>query len=224
MDGYKLYAAIKKVADEMGATIHYKPESRLMRVIGGILFFNKAFMTRFTTTIGKKVYFSQRFQSEWEHENKACVLAHELVHVEDYIERPIQFTLGYLFPQILALFALLAFGGFCNLNYLWFLLCLLFLLPIPSPGRATAEIRGYSVSMAIRKWLGQYPDYEYRRFFRTFTGPNYYYMWPFKKNLEKRFRCMAAFAEANQLDKEIPVARRIYAAVRSVEEISTVAQ
>ena len=48
---------IKIIAANMGVSIKYKDNSWFMKVLSKILFFNKKFMTRFTTTIGKTVYF-----------------------------------------------------------------------------------------------------------------------------------------------------------------------
>jgi len=97
------------------------------------------------------------------------------------------FDLGYIVPQIFAMIALGALGAFWYLPMLWCLLALLFLLPLPSPVRAWAEFRGYTMSMAARYWRRGSIDWAYMRFVeRKFTGPDYLFMWPFKGLVRRR--------------------------------------
>lgn len=90
-----------------GLTVRYKPDSLFMRMIGSILFFNPEFYARYATTFGSTVYMSSL---QWVLDNPdsaKAVLAHEAVHVDDYRQHPITYTLGYAFPQGLALVGLL---------------------------------------------------------------------------------------------------------------------
>jgi len=215
MDGYRLYAEIEKVVTELGGSVHYKPESRLMKLIGEVLFFNKTFMTSYTTTIGRRIYFPRRFTSESEHLRKACTLAHECVHVDDYSRHRIVFPLSYLFPQVLALLSLLAFGVFFHLAFLWALLFLVFLLPIPSPGRREAELRGYAISMAMSYWVGRRTRPDYTPYIPIFTGSGYYYMWPFERDLQSRFEKLRAATENDTLHTHLPLAQRLKAGVEA---------
>ena len=92
-----------------------------------------------------------------------------------------------MFPQNLATFALL--GAFGN-SPLWFL-CLLFLLPIPSPTRAWLEFRGYRMTIAVwSHYLGR--EWSASRFTdsiieKNFVGSAYYWMFPFRRFLYKKF-------------------------------------
>ena len=157
--------------------IRYKDEDLLQRIIGTILFFNPAYMTRFTTTMFGKVYFVSRKWAEANPRQAWKILAHEYVHLLDDQDHPIWFSASYLFPQIKALGALVTFGAFWSP---WFLLSLVFLLalaPWPAPWRAKWEMRGYVMSMAVNYWCyGDIRDDQVEHIGHNFWGPNYYYM------------------------------------------------
>ena len=156
-----------------------KRSSFLRKLLSKVLFFNKRFMASYITVIGNKVYVPQM---PWKQNNPygaTEVLAHEWVHMKDNKRLGIVFKLLYLMPQILAPLCLL---GFWNP---WFFLIILCILPFPAPWRAKFELRGYTISMACRYWLlGRDPDYHF--FVKQFTGPNYYYMYPFEDYMRER--------------------------------------
>lgn len=169
--------------------IKFKDESPFMKFLGKLLFFNKGFMTTYTTTIGKTVYFPERAKFEANRGRYFKTLCHEYVHVMDYVQRPVRFILGYMFPQVLALLSLGAIFAFISPWFWLFLLALLFAAPIPSPGRAESEIRGYGMSCKVRVWKGEVLDANYLKWCAdAFTTSAYYFMWPFRKNVEKRLR------------------------------------
>lgn len=157
-----------------GVRVRYKDSSRLMKLIGKILFFNKGFMTDYVTTIGRTVYFPNAEAESWD------VLAHEAVHALDYARRPVRFTLGYLMPQLLAVLAIGALGAFvCT----WALLALVFLLalaPFPSPWRLARERRGYRMTVAADclKWGEKtvMADDYIHWLSDIYTGSGYYFM------------------------------------------------
>lgn len=162
-----------------GARVAFKDESLLIRLIGALLFFNRSFMTDFTTTIGRTIYLPTRACSEvdgawWE------VLAHEGVHVHDYCRAPVRFVLGYLFPQCLAALALLAIGAIWWTPMIACLGFLVALAPWRAPWRTRSERRGYAMStlceaMNVGPWYVR--SSSWRRWLRDqFTGPDYYYM------------------------------------------------
>ena len=121
-----------------------KTTSFLMKVLSVILFFNKSFMTSYISVIYPRMYVPKLPWKENDHYSAILVLAHEWVHLSDRKRFGLLFDIGYLFPQCLAFLSLLA--PFLSV---WWLLCLLFLLPIPSPTRAWLEFRGYSMTMAL---------------------------------------------------------------------------
>ena len=69
---------------------------------------------------------------------------------------------------------------------LWLIGVVVSLAPIPAPGRYWAELRGYGMSIHWAVWVGDRVRIE--RKVAQFTGPPYYFMWPFKKSVEKKLR------------------------------------
>jgi hypothetical protein len=173
-----------------GFDVKIKDDSRLMKLIAKILFFNPNFMNSFVTTIGPIVYIPRLWFTEAASGNREYpyeVIAHELVHVNDS-EKSKLFKIGYLFPQWLALIALLApiFATFFGANWWLLLWALVFILPIPAIWRNKYERRGYAMSLAVTYWkTGKFSLERCRQITEQFTGPAYYFMWPFKKSMEK---------------------------------------
>ena len=170
-----------------GFEILSKKESPLIKFVSKLLFFNKRFLTGYVTTLYPKVYVPELPWREKDHVAAMATLAHEYVHLKDRKRMWLFFNFLYLFPQNLAPFALL--GVFDN-NPWWFL-CLLFLLPIPSPTRAWLEFRGYRMTLAV--WAHFLEDKLDTGVFvnsivdRNFAGPSYYWMFPFKRFLLRKF-------------------------------------
>tara|TARA_S200002703_G_scaffold144842_1_gene138766 strand:- start:180 stop:818 length:639 start_codon:yes stop_codon:yes gene_type:complete len=163
-----------------------KQNSKLMRILSKVLFFNKKFMTNYVTVIGNTVYVPSK---QWVKDNPYAALevfCHEWVHMKDNRELGPLFKFLYLTPQIFSLMSLFSLWS----GNLWWLLCLIYLLPMPSLARSELEMRGYAVSMAVRWWvLEQEPDYE--RISKYFTSSAYYWMYPVKsgviQDLEENF-------------------------------------
>lgn len=149
-----------------------------MLILSKVLFFNKKFMTHYTTTVGNKVYVPDlSFLND--EDNAFTVLAHEYVHMCDDRRYGLLYKLIYLLPQAFALLSLLAFW---NINWLW---CLLFLLPIPSIGRTWLEYRGYSMSIACYYFLYDVkPDVNW--YLDYFTSSMYYWMCPFRSYIASK--------------------------------------
>lgn len=175
-----------------GLRIVKKEDSRLMRFLAIILFFNKGFMTEYTTTIGKTIYMpSQTLSSS----GTAIIvtLAHEAQHIWDFYRfrfMPIPWAILYLFPQILAPLALLSFLAVEYSN--WWLVSLsflIFLAPLPAPFRMIIERRGYLVSLACCHWMWNNADSTtIENVVNQFTGWEYYKMWPFYGSLTRWFK------------------------------------
>lgn len=116
-------------------------------------------------------------------------IAHETFHEYDRkkMSVPVAFFL-YAFPQILAPLALLSILAiWFGLGWLACLGFLLFLLPLPAPGRMWLEIRAYRVNMMFLKYVTQVSEEGIRgmavHYSTHFTGPNYYFMWPFRNHI-----------------------------------------
>ena len=116
-------------------------------------------------------------------------IAHETFHEYDRkrMSVPVAF-LPYAFPQIFAVLSLLSIlSVWFGLGWLACLGFLLFLLPIPAPGRMWLELRAYRVNMLFLKYVYQVAPEGLvgiaDNFSTHFTGANYYFMWPFRKHI-----------------------------------------
>ena len=167
-----------------------KKDSTLMKILNVLLFFVPNFMTRFTTTVASTVYLTDNLMNE-DSDAVISILAHEAQHVYDKNRiTAVPYTLMYLAPQILVLCSLLSILAIWFSNaWLWSLLSLVLLAPIPSPGRMWVERRGYLMSLACHSWLrGEATGFRYiNSYVKQFTAKNYYFMWPFGKSLETWF-------------------------------------
>lgn len=169
--------------------IKYKDESFLMKVISKLLFFNKDFMTGYTTTIGSTIYYPNRSFVKARPVSSAVVLLHELVHVYDSkkFTMPL-FSFLYTFPQILVLL----FFPLLFVSWKIALLALLFAAPIPSPFRMYFEKRAYLTSMYALSEMGKKMNFDpaldrqKNNFLEHFKTSSYYFMWPFN-NLSGQF-------------------------------------
>ena len=178
-----------------GFRVVKKDKSFFMKLLSFFLFFNRGFMTQYVTTIYPKVYVPSWWGKETKNKSLEIeILAHEYIHLHDRQRLGVIFNIIYLSPQI---FSLLAIGTIWNS---WFLLALLFLLPWPSPGRAWLEFRGYKTSLLMKYWIlsslspgkeriiWHYINNEALEWtLDQFTGSNYYFMFPFRSFLRKRF-------------------------------------
>jgi hypothetical protein len=175
-----LHAAISE--EIPGFAVVPKADSPLQRLIGKLMFFNRAYMERFTTTLYPKVYLGAVSVGRTDRAH-AALLAHEFVHLYDQKRSRVGFPLKYLFPQVLAL------GAIGALWHPWFLACLLALLPLPAYWRMQSELRGYAMNCAMQFWMNGYIDPDYKKFvIAQFTGWNYYRMWPDTIDMESRLK------------------------------------
>lgn len=186
IDTYVRYLATEGIQMK----IERKKDSKLMHFIAKLLFFLPNFMDGYSTTIGNTVYLKDR---TWNARNPFITLAHEAQHIRDNKRMGnVLYVFLYLSPQILALLSLLALSAIWLSNYnLLFLLNLLWLLPIPSPGRTYVETRGYMVGLVVRAWTYGYISAmdNISRSAEHFMNNEYYWMWPLdKERVEGRFR------------------------------------
>ena len=164
--------------------IKFKNNSLFMKILGFIMFFNRGFMTDYITTIGNTIYFPNQEMLKDNEISNCEVLAHELRHIQQNKKYGLLYSLGYLFPQILVIFSLL---GFFNL---WFLLFLVFALPIPAIFRMIFEREGYKTTIFVlyiylsqknanSDWVNSVINNNINFADQQFTSSAYYYMWPF---------------------------------------------
>jgi len=57
------------------------------------------------------------------------------------------------------------------------------LLPIPAPFRCTWELRGYQATEALQ-WAERNRFNKADYYIEQFTGPSYYFMWPFRQHIK----------------------------------------
>jgi hypothetical protein len=163
-----------------------------MKAIGWLFSVTKIspeFMTRYITTIGNTVYVPDQILKTPD-ENLLRVLVHESVHIYDSnkLTGPL-FKFLYLFPQSLAIFSLLSFLAFWKIGFLWCLLFLLGLAPLPAPGRYFFELRAYRTSILFARESDKKTDKQqlspiYDWIIKQMTTSLYYWTWPFAKMVE----------------------------------------
>ena len=200
--------------EEFGVQIVAKEDSKFMWFLNFFVRpFNPDFMTRYITTIRTTVYGTRT----WMKDDAAVVrvLAHELVHVYDWYQLKILFPILYLFPQLVVLGMLGAFGAFWSTTWLWCLAFGVFLAPLPAPFRAWAEFRGYAMTMAVEVWMDGRrldqvsPDNPPKWIAQNFVGPDYYFMWPFPKNTANRLTGWLWIIKSGQYPDYVSIANRI---------------
>lgn len=158
--------------------------------------FNKRVDTNYITVINGQCWFPADFFDESGNMTELTAepwrviqtLSHETMHEYDRKRLgTVPFTLLYLFPQVLGALGFLSLLAFWNLSWLWCLLFFLFLAPLPAPGRAYIEVRGYKVNMMYHLSLGWPPEPTADHYAKKhFVGPAYYFMMPFKGWVTKR--------------------------------------
>ena len=176
-----------------------KTQSRLMRFLGFLLSLVgvKDFLEKYWTTLGYTTYYIDGpdgvADDEW------MVLAHEGVHALQS-KRLTRFVMGFLYmlPQCLGAAFLgasltmlvLAACGVVGWQCMWLACGLVLLAPLPAYWRMKFEIEAYYVFPMITMEWGMKLDV--RPIVDMFTGPAYYFMWPFKDEIESRLRTVHA--------------------------------
>jgi hypothetical protein len=182
--------------------IKFKSESQLMKLIGVILFFNKGFMTNFTTTLGNTVYLVSPEVVEKNPLSAEAITLHELVHVHDANKLTrVFFGFLYMFPITFIPFAVASMFFSFWMGIVILALCL---SPVPAYFRMCFEKKAYTFSlyanMKLAALKNRKVDTEYliKSYSEQFTGPAYYFMWPFK-DVERHFRdAVEEFTKGNK--------------------------
>lgn len=182
-----------------GFNIHFKDELwwwKLVYYVGFVWLFNPKFLTNYITTFGSGVHFPNRAKFLDDPEAATDILAHELVHMVDKRQNGFfKHELAYAMPQVLTVLAVFSLGAIWHLGFLVFLVFLLALVPWPAIWRKDIEMRGYTMSAAVFYWRwGVYGDDQFEKTARQFSGPAYYFMWPWhakaKGELMRRFEAV----------------------------------
>lgn len=136
-----------------------KADSKFMRFLAKLLFFNKAFMTSFHTTIGNKLYVARSWRDLSDY-GKAALLRHERVH----LRQQKRYTM--------ALYSMMY----------------LLLLPTVLTFRAMLEREAYEESMRAKmEYWGpdSFTEPAREAMVKHFISGEYFWMWPFKKRVER---------------------------------------
>lgn len=179
-----------------------KESSSLMRSVGWFFINTKLsprFMSHFFTIIGNTIYAPVAVVAQMTDVQLLQILMHETIHAFDRKKLGnLIFSLAYLFPQVLALLApvgVLAAIIFQNANWLWLLLSLIFLAPIPAPFRTWFELRANRSDVSFVKKIvygnrtgEEVPENYIEALAVRYSNGEYYFMWPFKAQVLKLLR------------------------------------
>jgi hypothetical protein len=178
-----------------------KSSSKLMKAIGwlfGVTKISPEFMTQYITIIGNTVYYPDQKLENPDSESMVRVIAHETMHVADSkrFSKPL-FSFLYLFPQSLAVLSLLSFLAFWKLSFLWCLLFLLCLAPIPAPFRYLFELRAYRVNLLFARKADNLTDEQMISYYewveKQLCTSLYYWTWPFPSVVRKHLMDQSTF-------------------------------
>jgi hypothetical protein len=179
MSLYDRVCAYVRVTRGLPFNVRDKGDSLFMRILGTLLFFTQGFMTHFYTTIGTTIYVPEG-QLEGDPDDVARAIAHEGKHLSQARrDGRLAFSLKYLFPQCLALFALLAFFAFLWTPALFALGFLVFAGPWPAPWRVAYEREAYFVSAVadvVSKGYDVRQDWYVDYMVNNYCGWGYYKM------------------------------------------------
>ena len=163
--------------------LKYKNNSLLIKILSIFMFFNKDFLTNTATSIGNTTYFPNENWVKNKPVTASIIILHELTHMHDSKKySKLLFAVSYLFPLILFPFLALLFLISWKVAIPALLVCA---LPIPAYFRMIFERRAYMASLYAMKLFNDKFHYninldEQKDFFiKQFTGPQYYFMWPF---------------------------------------------
>lgn len=206
-----------------------KSSSRLMKAIGWFFSVTKIspeFMTQYITTIGSTVYYPDAMLANPNSESMLRVAVHETVHVADSKRfSDLLFKFLYLFPQSIGLLALLSVLAIWKTGFLWCLLFLLCLAPIPAPFRYWFELRAYRTQILFSRKDDKLTDEQmvpiYEWIEKQLCTNLYYWTWPFPKTVRKHL--MDESWMGTNIYKKISswlAIRRIVQKISSVKETS----
>jgi len=182
--------------------IRYKNESWSSKVLAVLVWiFNRDYLKKYTTTRYPRVYFPSREFVSGNTTRAFKILMHEFVHLWDRKSKGwFRFTLGYLFPQILALVFLVLLvvalvaptpGPVAWIK--WVVVAVLGIgtlvsvAPLPAPLRTKLELRGYAMNLAVNFWRhGSIRESSFDWIIPKFTGWDYYRMWPYENDVRRR--------------------------------------
>lgn len=173
-----------------------KSQSKLLKLLRPIIeTFNKNYWNGYITTLGNTIWVPDDWLAQTNDINtilsKMEVVTHESMHIKQAKEQTIFIhNILYLFPQILVIFSLLAFLAIpFGAAWLWSLLFLIFIFPLPAPFRYAKELEGYRTKILFFKYVYKVDDsglqFAKNIIIEQMTSASYYFTWPFKNLIQK---------------------------------------
>ena len=184
--------------------IRFKDEAWEMQLLNLlVMWFCPEFLTRYTTVIGRTIYFPNRLYVRHHPRSAMRTLAHEAVHLLDQRRWGTGlFALSYLFPQVLGL-GLFLFPWIGAYAFLF----LIFVAPWPAPFRYYFEARAYALDYLTA--APPFRDATLRGIAHQFESWDYYRMYPFPDAVEAKVLHWARQAEEGN-DKNLLKVLLIY--------------
>ncbi len=183
---------LKEVGKKYANDVAVKPksQSKLLKLIRPVVeLFNDKFWTDYITTIGNTIWVPDGWLDKGTTKDRLKTVAHEVIHIKQANEQTaLLHGILYLFPQVLALFSLLAFLAIpFGTAWLYALLCLVFLAPIPAPFRYKKELEAYRVTTLFftQVWSSS-PSmirWAHKNITDNLSKADYYYCWPFPSKI-----------------------------------------
>lgn len=178
-----------------------KDKSKLMNYLSWffkVTKINPKFREKYFTTLGTTIYYPSNSEVLTE-EQFFLVILHEVIHVIDYKRFGFFYILAYLFPQWLALLALVL--GF--ITSAWWFLGLAFLAPLPAFGRFWFEARAFRATYhyyVIKNFSNENKALLTEQVKDQMTKSFYYFAWPFPKHVVKFFEDDKNFSQNKAYD------------------------
>jgi len=187
----KLYLETVKKTHKIEVKVRSKNDSKLLKILRPILeLFNKSFWNGYVTTIGNTIWAPPIWEKEGT-KRQLDVICHEVMHVlqSKKFTSPV-FRFLYLFPQSLSVLALLSFLAIpFSVSWLFCLLFLLFLAPLPAPFRYMFELEAYRVRLIFYEYVWKASlaakQEAKNQIINNLSKADYYYTWPFPKTIQK---------------------------------------
>jgi hypothetical protein len=168
----------------------FKSNSKFMKFLGTLLFFNPDFMNT-TTTLGNTIYLPDENKYNANPDNYLTDVVSGFIHIMDYKKFNILLPITFLLPQLLApLVVPFSFLGFHHSHYwLFALFGILLLLPLPSYFRFKWKLREHLAGDALEYWENKYRNLPLSMaYLNNYLNATFWFMWPFRENMVNRIQ------------------------------------
>jgi hypothetical protein len=171
--------------------VRMKDESKLLRLVRPFVeLFNKRFWDGYVTTIGNTIWVPPKWFENGDAKSRLQLIAHETIHIRQSKKwTSFLFKVLYLFPQSFVVFSLLSFLAIpFGPHWLWCLLFILCLTPLPAPFRYMFELEAYRVKLIFFRhaWKTTPEMVQWAKdgIIQNLAKSDYYFTWPFVKTIQ----------------------------------------